>query len=87
MRVVAPKFRLAMIDRLGDGPWKGIYSLVSIIGLVLLVYGFGLAREVSEQGYEAIGAPRYAGYDAPYVPGPFRRNEVMIPIAPRPADR
>lgn len=37
-----------------------------------------------KQGYQAIGAPRYAGYDAPYVPGPFRRNEVMIPIVARP---
>ena len=37
---------------------------------------------ITEQGYEAIGAPRYAGYDAPYVPGPFRRNEVMIPVQP-----
>ena len=33
-----------------------------------------------EQGYEAIGTARYAGYDAPWVPGPFRRNEVMIPV-------
>jgi effector-binding domain-containing protein len=36
---------------------------------------------ISEQGYEITGAARYAGYDAPYVPGPFRRNEVMIPVA------
>ena len=41
---------------------------------------------LSERGYEAVGTPRYAGYAAPYVPGPFRRNEVMIPIAARPAD-
>jgi len=40
-----------------------------------------LEEWLSKQGYEAIGAPRYAGYDAPYVPGPFRRNEVMIPVA------
>ena len=38
-----------------------------------------------EQGYEAIGAARYAGYDAPWVPGPFRRNEVMLPVAPKAA--
>lgn len=38
---------------------------------------------IAEQGYEAIGAPRYAGYDAPWVPGPFRRNEVMIPVTKR----
>lgn len=37
---------------------------------------------IEEQGYEKAGPARYAGYDAPYVPGPFRRNEVMIPVAP-----
>lgn len=37
---------------------------------------------LEQQGYEATGAPRYAGYDAPWVPAPFRRNEVMIPVAP-----
>ncbi|MEO1188414.1 MAG: heme-binding protein [Pseudomonadota bacterium] len=35
---------------------------------------------IAEQGLEIVGAPRYAGYDAPWVPGPFRRNEVMIPV-------
>ena len=35
---------------------------------------------VSEQGYDVIGAARYAGYNSPFVPGPFRRNEVMIPV-------
>ena len=45
-----------------------------------------LENWLSEQGYEVLGAPRYAGYDAPYVPGPLRRNEVMIPVAGRAAD-
>jgi hypothetical protein len=35
---------------------------------------------INEQGYNAIGEPRYAGYDAPWVPWPLRRNEVMIPV-------
>lgn len=35
---------------------------------------------IAEQGYQVVGAPRYAGYDGPWVPGPFRRNEVMIPV-------
>lgn len=35
---------------------------------------------IAKQGYQIIGAPRYAGYDGPWVPGPFRRNEVMIPV-------
>lgn len=36
---------------------------------------------IAARGYRMTGAPRYAGYDAPWVPGPFRRNEVMIPVA------
>jgi len=39
-----------------------------------------LAAWLETQDYVAIGAPRYAGYDAPWVPGPLRRNEVMIPV-------
>ena len=35
---------------------------------------------IDERGYRAVGQARYAGYDAPYVPGPFRRNEVMIEV-------
>ena len=36
---------------------------------------------LTEQGYTATGPARYAGYDRPGIPGPFRRNEVMIPVA------
>lgn len=35
---------------------------------------------IKTQGYAVAGPPRYAGYNSPMVPGPFRRNEVMIPI-------
>ncbi|MEJ8572758.1 NnrU family protein [Microbaculum marinum] len=45
IRIVAPGWRDAMIARRGEGPWKGIYSLVSLIGLVLIVWGYGLARQ------------------------------------------
>jgi uncharacterized membrane protein len=34
-----------MHDRLGEAKWKGVYSLVSIVGFVLLVVGFGMARQ------------------------------------------
>jgi uncharacterized membrane protein len=33
-----------MLARLGEGAWKGIYSLISIVGFVLIIYGYGLAR-------------------------------------------
>ena len=32
--------RAATIGRLGDGPYKGLYSLVAAVGLVLIVWGF-----------------------------------------------
>lgn len=44
VRVFADGWRARQIARLGDGPWKGIYSLVSIVGLGLIIWGFGMAR-------------------------------------------
>ena len=44
VRIVAPGWRDAMVERLGEGGWKGIYSLVSLAGLVLIVWGYGLSR-------------------------------------------
>lgn len=42
--IVARPWRDAMALRLGEGPWKGIYSLVSLLGLVLIVRGYAEAR-------------------------------------------
>ena len=36
--------RDAAVPRLGEGPWKGLYSLVSVIGLVCIVWGYGITR-------------------------------------------
>ena len=42
--IVAPAWRDAMAARLGAGAWKGLYSLVSLGGFVLLLKGYALAR-------------------------------------------
>ena len=44
IRVFAEAWRQRMRDRLGDKFFKGFYSLVSIVGFVLLVYGFSKIR-------------------------------------------
>lgn len=44
-RIVAEGWRTRRIAHWGYGPWKGLYSLVSVAGLVLLVWGYGLARQ------------------------------------------
>ena len=44
MRIVAPQWREDMIARLGHGPWRGIISVLSIVGFVLLIQGYDAAR-------------------------------------------
>ena len=43
--IVAPTLRARTIQRLGEGAWKGLYALVSLLGFVLICYGFGQARQ------------------------------------------
>lgn len=42
--IVAPAWRDRMFAQLGEMPWKAIYSVISIIGFVLIIWGYGLAR-------------------------------------------
>ena len=68
--IVAPASRDLALARWGEGPWKGLYSLVSLSGFVLLVYGFGQARE----------APWVL-----YTPPPWMRHVTflfMLPVFP-----
>ena len=44
-RIFAEPWRNHMIDRLGEVKWKGLYTIISIIGLVLVVIGYGQARQ------------------------------------------
>ncbi len=44
-RIVAEGWRTRMVARLGPNGWKGLYSVVSIAGFALIVWGFGLARQ------------------------------------------
>jgi len=44
VRIFADGWRTAMLARLGEKPWKGLYSIVSLLGFGLIIYGFGLAR-------------------------------------------
>jgi len=45
LRIVAGDWRTRQIGRMGEGPWKGIYSALSIAAFVLLIWGFGEARQ------------------------------------------
>ena len=52
VRIFAADMRLAQIAKGGEQRWKGIYSLVSLAGLVLLIWGYSLARADAAVLYE-----------------------------------
>lgn len=45
VRIAAPGVREAGLARFGEGGWKGLYTLVSLLGFGLMIWGYGLARE------------------------------------------
>ena len=81
--IAAPGWRRAMVGRLGEGPWKGIYSLAAAIGLVLVVVGYGLARRSPVVLYTppaglrhlalVVMLPVFPLFIAAYLPGRIRR--------------
>jgi uncharacterized membrane protein len=42
--IFAPAWRDAQVAQRGENAWKGIYSLLSIAGFALLIYGYGQSR-------------------------------------------
>jgi uncharacterized membrane protein len=44
VRIVADDWRTQVRSHLGEKAWKGLYSLISALGLVFIVYGYGAAR-------------------------------------------
>ncbi len=45
IRIVANDWRSRFIAQRGDGAWKGLYTVASLLGFGLIVWGYGLARQ------------------------------------------
>ena len=43
--IAAPDFRARGVARIGIGPWKLAYSAISLVALVLIIWGYGAARQ------------------------------------------
>jgi len=52
VRIIAPDWRDQRVAAMGEGTWKGVYSVVSLVGLVLIIWGFGMARGEAGVLYE-----------------------------------
>lgn len=62
IRIVAPGWRDTMIQRFGEKRWKGIYSVVAIVFFVLLVCGYGMARNHPQLVWLPPRGLRHVGY-------------------------
>jgi uncharacterized membrane protein len=45
VRIVAEPWRTRTLARVGEGAWKGVYSLLSLLGFALIVWGYSQARQ------------------------------------------
>lgn len=48
VRIVADPWRTRVRERLGALRWRGLYSLVSLAGLALTIWGYGMTRGAPE---------------------------------------
>lgn len=42
--IVNDSWRNRIVDKIGQWPWKGFYALVSIVGFIVMVRGYGAVR-------------------------------------------
>ena len=80
--IVAPAARDRWAAAIGATAWRGLYSLVALAGFVLLIYGYGLARQMPELLYAppswmrhvafALMLPVFPLLFAAYLPGRIR---------------
>jgi uncharacterized membrane protein len=90
IRVFAEDWRLKQIARLGENGWKGIYSLLSLAGFVLVLWSFGEMRAEPTIFYESppwlkmiaalLMLPSFILLAASYVPGNSLKASVGHPM-------
>jgi uncharacterized membrane protein len=90
VRVFGEGWRTQMRQRLGDNGWKGLYSVLSVLGLVLIVWGYGAARMQPVVLWPAMGwtrhlaalltIPAFVLLVAAYVPGNGIKARVHHPM-------
>ena len=90
VRIVNEDWRSRTRARIGEGPWKGLYSVLSLIGFGLIVWGFGQARQQPVQLWSPPVAMRHLAslltlmafvlLAAAYVPGNSIKARVHHPM-------
>lgn len=90
IHILAPDWRAAQLARLGEKAWKGIFTVASLVGFGLLVWGYGQARldpvvlwqTPRELNYLAtlLMLPAFILLVAAYVPGNYFKAKIGHPM-------
>lgn len=90
VRIVAEGWRTQTRARMGEMPFKGVYSVLSIVGFALIIWGFGQARQQPVQLWSPPTGMRHAAslltlvsfilLAAAYVPGNGIKGRVHHPM-------
>jgi uncharacterized membrane protein len=59
VRIFAAGWRERVVKRQGQAAYKGVYSVLSLVGFCLIVWGFGQAREAPVLLWQPSGAMRH----------------------------
>src|SRR5471030_283738 len=91
--IVAPRWRDAQAARMGENAWKGLYAVASIVSLVAMIYGYGIARQLPVVVYAPSMALRHLAFllmlpvfpllIAAYLPGRIKRlarNPMLLAV-------
>jgi uncharacterized membrane protein len=90
VRIVADDWRTTRIAAMGPLAWKAAYSVVSIVGFVLIVYGYGLSRQTpidlwmppvwTRHLAALITLPVFILFTAAYLPGTRIKAKLKHPM-------
>jgi len=90
VRIIASGWREKQISRLGEMGWKGVYSLISAVGLGLIIWGYGMARTESPMLWTlpiwtrhlaiSLTLPAFILLVAAYLPGSHIKAAVGHPM-------
>ncbi|MGH6671683.1 MAG: NnrU family protein [Xanthobacteraceae bacterium] len=86
--------RAALVKAIGEGPYKGLFSLISLVGILLIGYGFALYRDAgliplwsppawTRQIVVVLMWPASILLAAAYIPGHIKRavkNPLLIAV-------
>lgn len=65
--IISETWRDRMAGKIGELPWKGLYGMIALVGLVLLIHGYDMTR---------------ASSGIVYTPAPWLRHLVMVLMLP-----